>query len=91
MFARWALFQYLRVASDTDVGGLVDFAVQHWRLPQPKMVISITGGAGHLKMDKKLIEGLKKGLMKVAVSTGIYISFSTISDHRAASCLYVSI
>ncbi|XP_063716344.1 transient receptor potential cation channel subfamily M member-like 2 isoform X3 [Symsagittifera roscoffensis] len=64
---------YIRVSTDTNVHRLVEFAYKHWKLPQPKMIISITGGAGDLKMDKKLKDGLKKGLMKVAVSTGAWI------------------
>ncbi|XP_075245141.1 transient receptor potential cation channel subfamily M member-like 2 isoform X2 [Convolutriloba macropyga] len=65
--------QYIRVSTGTTVTDLVKFAYKHWRLPQPKMIISITGGAGDLRMDKKLKEGLKKGLMKVAVSTGAWM------------------
>ena len=66
---------------------LVEFAYKHWKLPQPKMIISITGGAGDLKMDKKLKDGLKKGLMKVAVSTGqcSNLDVSEISGHRLLS------
>lgn len=49
------------------------FGEAYWHLKQPKLIISVTGGADIKSMaglSKRLIDVICKGLVKVASSTG---------------------
>nr|QNG40904.1 transient receptor potential ion channel melastatin 1 [Hofstenia miamia] len=66
---------YLRCSNETDCSKLVSHMTEdrYWKLNQPSMVISLTGGAQELKMSKKEKEALKTGLKKIAVIKDAWI------------------
>jgi len=41
-----------------------------WQLDEPKMIISVTGGARRFYMQKRLLKSFKRGLMKAAIAAG---------------------
>ena len=43
---------------------------ERWQLDEPKMIISVTGGARRFYMQKRLLKSFKCGLMKAAVAAG---------------------
>jgi transient receptor potential cation channel subfamily M member 2 len=46
---------------------------QIWKLPVPKLIISVTGGALDFRMDRALTNKFRVGLMRAAQSTGAWI------------------
>ena len=61
--------QYVTVEHKTDKEKLWRFMKDCWKLPQPTIVISVTGGA-NLSLTPKLKKSFKEGLTNVASSTG---------------------
>ena len=44
---------------------------QYWKIPIPKLLISVTGGAQRFDLSLKLKQVFKKGLINAATSTGM--------------------
>jgi transient receptor potential cation channel subfamily M protein 2 len=64
--------QYVRVDHMTDVSKVWTVLTDLWRLPYPKLLISVTGGARRFHLKPRLKSILKQGLVNAAVSTGIH-------------------
>ena len=45
----------------------------YWKLPEPKLIISVTGGAKNFTLPHHTKHAFKKGLIKATVSTGSWI------------------
>jgi hypothetical protein len=60
------------VSHKSEVRRVIEFMLspQCWNLKQPKMLISVTGGA-KFSLNAKLKDVFRKGLVKAALSTGI--------------------
>ena len=50
-----------------------------WDLKKPNLLISVTGGAKNFHMKQRLTEVFRRGLMKVARSTGVYLYPYTVT------------
>ena len=57
---------------NTPAPDIFNFMKNHWNLEQPRLLISVTGGAKSFNMDPKLQEHFSSGLVKVKY---IYLSF----------------
>ena len=66
-------FQYIRVSPDTNPKVVFDLLVNVWSLTPPQLLISVTGGAKRFDLKPRLANRFKRGLMKAATSTGIYL------------------
>ncbi|XP_070552160.1 transient receptor potential cation channel subfamily M member 1-like [Ptychodera flava] len=64
--------QYIRVADDTDVEILWKLLIEEWKIPKPKMIISLAGGVKHFVgwNEDRLKKLFNKGLVKAAIKTG---------------------
>ena len=67
------LYRCLRVDADrsTDVDILSQLKMrmkQSWQLPDPSIVISVTGGAQNFRKKTRLLRSFKRGLMKAATA-----------------------
>ncbi|XP_030642340.1 transient receptor potential cation channel subfamily M member 2-like [Chanos chanos] len=65
--------KYVRVSSDTEPDTLYELLITHWKLQPPNLVISVTGGAKNFHMKDHLKRTFRKGLIKVAQTTGAWI------------------
>ncbi|XP_067834560.1 transient receptor potential cation channel subfamily M member 2, partial [Heptranchias perlo] len=65
--------QYVRASTDTAPVKLYQLMTKYWGLNPPHLLISVTGGAKnfHLKPDLRFM--FRRGLIKVAKSTGAWI------------------
>ena len=66
--------QYMRVHYKTDMNSILKFlfAKAYWSLPEPKLIISVTGGA-KINIKPHLKVAFSKGLVKVATTTNALI------------------
>lgn len=62
--------QYVRVSQDTPSGMIYHLMTQHWGLDVPNLLISVTGGAKNFNMKPRLKSIFRRGLVKVAQTTG---------------------
>ncbi|XP_027006707.2 transient receptor potential cation channel subfamily M member 2 [Tachysurus fulvidraco] len=65
--------KYIRVSSDTPVEKLYQFMIEYWKLRPPNLLISVTGGAKNFHMKTDLKNKFRRGLIKVAQTTGAWI------------------
>ncbi|XP_031442375.1 transient receptor potential cation channel subfamily M member 2 [Clupea harengus] len=65
--------KYVRVSSDTPSEVLYQLMTEHWKLRPPNLLISVTGGAKNFYMRTELKNKFRRGLIKVAQSTGAWI------------------
>ncbi|XP_072556390.1 transient receptor potential cation channel subfamily M member 2 isoform X3 [Paramormyrops kingsleyae] len=65
--------KYIRVSTDTSSETLYELLTEHWRLRPPNLLISVTGGAKNFYMKTRLKEMFRRGLIKVAQTTGAWI------------------
>jgi transient receptor potential cation channel subfamily M protein 2 len=49
---------------------MMELMMDVWGLEKPNLLISVTGGAKNFTMKQKIKEEFRRGLMKVARSTG---------------------
>ena len=64
--------------------------LDQWELPEPKLIVSIVGGARRFEFAKTRINGLfKQGLLDIATTTGVLIVYS-LNNHlfTAVICLW---
>ena len=52
---------------------LADFASRHWVGERPEILISVTGGAGSLNIDRKMREQFGRGLVRAAEQACIWL------------------
>lgn len=64
------LLQYVRVSSNTPPRVIYQLMTQHWGLDVPNLLISVTGGAKNFNMKLRLKSIFRRGLVKVAQTTG---------------------
>jgi transient receptor potential cation channel subfamily M protein 2 len=62
--------QYVRVSQDTPSSVIYQLMTQHWGLDVPNLLISVTGGAKNFNMKLRLKSIFRRGLVKVAQTTG---------------------
>lgn len=62
--------QYVRVSQDTPSSVIYHLMTQHWGLDVPNLLISVTGGAKNFNMKLRLKSIFRRGLVKVAQTTG---------------------
>jgi len=55
---------------DPAVGKSWELITNYWQLDEPKMIISVTGGARRFYMKQRLLKSFKRGLMKAATAAG---------------------
>ncbi|MGH0117658.1 UNVERIFIED_CONTAM: hypothetical protein FKN15_041850 [Acipenser sinensis] len=65
--------KFVRVSSDTKPDTLYKLMRDHWGLNVPNLLISVTGGAKNFNMKPRLKNMFRRGLIKVARSTGAWI------------------
>ncbi|KAK2089777.1 Transient receptor putative cation channel sub M member 2 [Saguinus oedipus] len=62
--------KYVRVSQDTPSSVIFHLMTQHWGLDVPNLLISVTGGAKNFNMKPRLKSIFRRGLVKVAQTTG---------------------
>ncbi|XP_026074779.1 transient receptor potential cation channel subfamily M member 2-like [Carassius auratus] len=65
--------KYVRVSSDTPCERLYQLMTKHWKLRSPNLLISVTGGAKNLNIKTHLKDKFRRGLIKVAQTSGAWI------------------
>ncbi|XP_069120927.1 transient receptor potential cation channel subfamily M member-like 2 isoform X1 [Argopecten irradians] len=65
--------KYVRVDVTTKTNDMLKLMMDIWGLDKPNLLISVTGGAKNFHMKERLKEVFRRGLMKVAKSTGAWI------------------
>ncbi|XDV29944.1 hypothetical protein PO909_032961 [Leuciscus waleckii] len=65
--------KYVRVSSDTSSESLYQLMTEQWNLRSPNLLISVTGGAKNFHMKNHLKDKFRRGLIKVAKTTGAWI------------------
>uniref|UniRef100_A0A8D0EAT2 TRPM SLOG domain-containing protein n=1 Tax=Salvator merianae TaxID=96440 RepID=A0A8D0EAT2_SALMN len=65
--------KYVRVSSSTPPRVIFQLMTQHWGLDIPNLLISVTGGAKNFNMKLRLKNIFRRGLVKVAQTTGAWI------------------
>ncbi|KAI4893011.1 hypothetical protein NFI96_027337 [Prochilodus magdalenae] len=65
--------KYIRVSSETSAELLYQLMTERWKLNPPNLLISVTGGAKNFYMRTHLKDKFRRGLMKVAQTTGAWI------------------
>lgn len=65
--------KYVRVSQDTPSSVIYQLMTQHWGLDVPNLLISVTGGAKNFNMKLRLKSIFRRGLVKVAQTTGAWI------------------
>uniref|UniRef100_A0A0R3PX17 LSDAT_euk domain-containing protein n=1 Tax=Angiostrongylus costaricensis TaxID=334426 RepID=A0A0R3PX17_ANGCS len=78
--ARQSRAQFVRTSSDTEPATLSDLLYGVWKLPPPKLVITIHGG-----LQPKLARIFRKGILKVARSTNAWIITSGLNADLGSS------
>jgi transient receptor potential cation channel subfamily M member 2 len=66
--------KYIRVHYKTKMNKMLKVLFDCWKLNEPKLLISVTGGAQKFNLNSKLQECFRKGLVKAAGSTDAWIS-----------------
>ena len=67
---------FIKVAAnldESDVVKLVSFIQKKWQLPDPSLIISVTGGAASFAMKKKDHERLRQALQRIVATDGSWL------------------
>ncbi|GFO31372.1 transient receptor potential cation channel subfamily m member 2 [Plakobranchus ocellatus] len=64
---------YARVDFTTPMSDVWELMIKYWKMPQPCLLISVTGEAEKLELKPRLSTLLKQGLVEAAVNTGAWI------------------
>ncbi len=67
--------KYIKIHYQTEINSIIDYLFekpQYWRLPKPKLIISVTGGA-KINLKPRIKDSFSKGLVKVATTTNALI------------------
>ncbi|CAF3840513.1 unnamed protein product [Adineta steineri] len=65
--------EFIRVPPEASVTHVKDLLNRLWCNGRPSLVISVTGGAKEYNMKPKLLRAFRRGLLKVARTTGAWI------------------
>ncbi|UJR33550.1 hypothetical protein I4U23_020992 [Adineta vaga] len=65
--------EFIRIPPDASVMHVKELLVKQWCHARPSLVISVTGGAKEYNMKPKLLRAFRRGLLKVARTTGAWI------------------
>ncbi|XP_027441126.1 transient receptor potential cation channel subfamily M member 2 isoform X2 [Zalophus californianus] len=65
--------KYVRLSQDTPPSVIYHLMTQYWGLDIPNLLISVTGGAKDFNMKPRLKSVFRRGLVKVAQTTGAWI------------------
>ncbi|XP_039539523.1 transient receptor potential cation channel subfamily M member 2 isoform X2 [Pimephales promelas] len=65
--------KYVRVSSSTTCESLYQLMTEQWKLRPPNLLVSVTGGAKNFNMKNHLKDKFRRGLIKVAQTTGAWI------------------
>lgn len=65
--------KYVRLSQDTPSSLIYQLMTQKWGLDAPNLLISVTGGAKDFKMKPRLKSVFRRGLLKVAQTSGAWI------------------
>ncbi|XP_055975296.1 transient receptor potential cation channel subfamily M member 2 isoform X2 [Sorex fumeus] len=65
--------KFVRVSQDTPSSVIYHLMTEHWGLEVPNLLISVTGGAKDFNMKPRLKSVFRRGLVKVAQTTGAWI------------------
>ena len=65
-----SIFQYVRVDDQALMHRMIYLLTGKWKLPRPKLLISVTGGAKDFTMRPRLKDVFRRGLVRAAESTG---------------------
>ncbi|CAF4817676.1 unnamed protein product [Rotaria sp. Silwood1] len=65
--------EFIRIAPSAPVSQVKEFINTQWYHERPSLVISVTGGAKNYNMQAKLLRAFRRGLLKVASTTGAWI------------------
>ncbi|CAM4802278.1 unnamed protein product [Rotaria magnacalcarata] len=65
--------QFIRIPPDASVWHVKELMHRKWCTERPSLVISITGGAKDYNMKPRLLRAFRRGLLKVASTTGAWI------------------
>ena len=57
-------------SEDNQVANVWKLMREYWDAPKPKLIISVTGGAKDFNTSKRLLKSFKRGLMRVATTSG---------------------
>ncbi|KAK6020403.1 hypothetical protein OSTOST_13943, partial [Ostertagia ostertagi] len=77
--AHQARAHYVRTSFDTDPAVLDHLFHVVWKLPPPKLVITIHGGLTNFDLQSKLARIFRKGILKAARSTDAWIITSGLN------------
>ncbi|CAL1535907.1 unnamed protein product [Lymnaea stagnalis] len=64
---------YARICHKTERLVVWELMIQYWKMPPPRLLISVTGGAQKFELKPRLSSLLKQGLVGSAVNTGAWI------------------
>jgi hypothetical protein len=70
----YAVAKYIRASYRTEIDTIVKYFFQKWKLKEPKLLISVTGGA-KVSLNYRLRESFCKSLAKVASTTSNISNF----------------
>ena len=62
--------QFIRVNSNTEPELLWKLLSEYWKMPSPKIIISITGGAQAIDIKPSILNGFKRALINAAKTSG---------------------
>ncbi|CAF3772040.1 unnamed protein product [Rotaria sordida] len=65
--------EFIRIPPDAPVMQVKELISTKWCHERPSLVISVTGGAKDYNMKPKLLRAFRRGLLKVASTTGAWI------------------
>ncbi|CAG9538250.1 unnamed protein product [Cercopithifilaria johnstoni] len=65
--------QYLRLTVESNPSDIMDLFETVWKVPAPKLIITVHGGMADFDLQPKLARVFRKGLLKAAKTTGAWI------------------
>ncbi|XP_072042106.1 transient receptor potential cation channel subfamily M member-like 2 [Amphiura filiformis] len=65
--------KYVRLTEDADPQDILKLLIHQWRLPRPKLVISVTGGAKNFKLNEQDQQTFNRGLIRASQATGAWL------------------
>ncbi|KAI8729644.1 transient receptor potential cation channel subfamily M member 2 [Biomphalaria glabrata] len=64
---------YARIDTDSKCQDVWELMIEKWKMPIPRLLISVTGGAQRFELKPRLSAILKQGLIEAALNTGAWI------------------
>ncbi len=62
--------QYTQLALDTPEGKVEKILLNVWGIPQPRLIMSIIGGAKYFTLSERLETNFINGIINVALNSG---------------------